>query len=701
MYRSGSVGRGLVSAASTLCLLLAAACADRGGGSDGGQRFQLRDVGAAFEVSSGALVVSIDKQPFALHWKASGGRVVSEAPRGSFFVSGGTRVFLDRVTAATSNQETASFTVDSAAGTAIVEVSFAQAGVARIRLTPPAEAGATSAGERIASPDDEAIYGLIERTVSDYGDSELIPKEVGSLDRRGTKVTMQVLMSEGLYTPFFQTSRGYGLLVAGTTIGKYDLAATDPGAIELEFELPPGVEAFEYLFIDGPSHDQIVDRYTEISGRPFLPPEWAFKHWRWRDEHRLAAPATLDGVAMNADLVDDLTHYEQLGIPAGNYTIDRPWGTGDVDFLQEPEEPGFGDLIWDEQRFPNPQATIDALNRRGYHLFLWVAPWATGVNTNAEARAGGYLAPGSNFIIDYTKPEAVEWWAGKVKPLIEMGIAGLKLDRGDEDTPSLAVHVYADGRTGRELRNAYPELFAKVHYDIVRSVRGDDFLVYPRSGYAGSQRWAVFSAGDVPGKDITGKPTDLGLRSVILSVQHNAFNGFPIWGSDTGGYEQFGDREVFARWIELSAFCPIMEIGGVGTHAPWDMPTEPHYDQEMIDIYRQYVNLHHALVGYTYRHAQEASRSGRPIAKPLVFDYADDPRVKDLWQEYLYGDDILVAPVWKLGQRNQHVYLPAGRWVDYWDRTRVVAGPADLDEPAPLDRIPIFIREGAEVLGAL
>jgi len=119
----------------------------------------------------------------------------------------------------------------------------------------------------------------------------------------------------------------------------------------------------------------------------------------------------------------------------------------------------------------------------------------------------------------------------------------------------------------------------------------------------------------------------------------------------------------------------------------------------MIDIYRFFTTLHHALVPYTFRHAQEAGRSGRPIAKPLVFNYAGDPRVGDLWEEFLYGDDILVAPVWRVGQRTQHVYLPAGRWVDYWNRQRVVTGPADLDEPVPLDRLPIFVRAGAKVLG--
>ncbi len=652
-----------------------------------------------FSTHQGEVTLVVEKNPCRLTYQTIQGTSVSEPSRGMFFVSADKRVYLDRVEDVSVRADRATISVATELGTARLEVSFLDKGVSRLTCTPPVQSEAFSAGERLTSPEGEAVYGLIERMVTNPLQNEYIPREVGSLDRRGTMVLMIVVPTVSICAPIFHTSRGYGIFVEGTAVGIYDLAMSDPQAIEFAFVIPPGRKSFSYLFINGPSHDQILDRYTAITGRPFIPPEWAFLHWRWRDEHRVMKPALLDGVQINADVADDILHYEALGIPVGNYTIDRPWGTGDLDDLTEPEEPGFGDLIWDETRFPNAQAMIDILNRRGYHVFLWVAPWATGRTTNKEALEAGYLAPSSRFIIDYTNPEAVEWWKGKIQPLIRMGISGLKLDRGDEDTPWAVTDIYYDGRSGLELRNAYPNVYLKAHHDIVSEVRGKDFLVYARTGYAGSQQWSIFDGGDIPGRDWLGRSTDLGLRSAILAVLHCAFMGFPIWGSDTGGYEQFGNREVFARWIEFSAFCPIMEIGGVGTHAPWDMPTGPRYDTEMIDIYRFYTTLHHNLLPYTYEHARRAGLTGRPITKPLVFNYQDDPRVKDMWDEFLYGDDILVAPVWRIGQRSRTVYLPEGRWVDYWNPARIVQGPAETEEDVPLDRIPIFVREGARVLG--
>jgi alpha-D-xyloside xylohydrolase len=364
---------------------------------------------------------------------------------------------------------------------------------------------------------------------------------------------------------------------------------------------------------------------------------------------------------------------------------------------------GFTSFDFDPVRFPHSDAMLAALQRRGYHVFVFGAPWALGDNA-VDAEQFGYYAPRNNILIDFTNPAAVAWWTQRVQALIDRGITGMKLDRGELEStitelvnvPDQATDIFADGRNGRELKNDYARVFAQVHYNAFAERLGGDFLHYLRAGYAGSQQYGIFWGGDTPGTTTfgLGRPTDLGLRSAILSLARVAFMGFPIWGTDTGGYYQFGDREVFARWLELSAFCPLMEVGGGGAHAPWNMPTQPTYDTEMIDIYRTYVTLHHELLPLIYSLALEAHGSGHPIARPLIFDYPNDANTADLWDEFLLGHDLLVAPVWHTGARSRTVYLPQGTWIDYWNPSSRAQGPQTITADAPLGRLPLYVRAG-------
>jgi alpha-glucosidase (family GH31 glycosyl hydrolase) len=129
------------------------------------------------------------------------------------------------------------------------------------------------------------------------------------------------------------------------------------------------------------------------------------------------------------------------------------------------------------------------------------------------------------------------------------------------------------------------------------------------------------------------------------------------------------------------------------------MPDEPRFDEELIEVYRSMVQLHHDLIPYVREYARIAAQRGLPIARPLVIAWPDDPRVRDLWDQYLYGDDLLVAPVWREGAREREVFLPPGGWEDFWDATRYFEGPVTLKVSAPLGRIPVFVRAGAHVPG--
>jgi alpha-glucosidase (family GH31 glycosyl hydrolase) len=657
---------------------------------------------------------------FQLVFRAKGVVARDQDEGGLFYERAGTRVGIGAVTDVRELDAGVVLTADTDEGQpATITLRFRTSRTLEVVLEPSSPDGVTAFGTSLRSPDTEVIYGLTERlrdsppfappTIEQpVEDSK--PVEVGSLDRRGETVEMLVRPTFSLYAPFYQTSNGYGLLVGGTTIGVFDLAASEPETIALRFEAGtlPEHRRFTYWLFAGPEHATILDEYTALTGRPIVPPEWAFHHWRWRGELRRGDPATLDGVAMNADFVDDMSMYESLDLPAGVYVLDRP--------VLQGEGFGFDRFVFDEDRLPNVQAMLGALRDRGWKTMMWSSCWVCGAtpgDNGYEARLLDFIAPGpggdpicdeggqSSFILDVTSAEARAWWRDRIAAFVAAnGIQGIKLDRGEEHIASDADDIWADGRTGREARNAYPILQTELHHDALQQAFGDDFVLFTRSGYTGTQRSAIVWGGDTPGSEFfgVGPGTDLGLRMAILKQLRAAFLGYPIWGSDTGGYYQFKDREVFARWIEFSAFSGIMEIGGIGEHAPWRMPTDPAFDQEMIDIYRRYTRLRETLQPYLVRIAAEAA-TGMPMARPMPLVDRKDRKLRDVWDQYMLGPDLLVAPVWRIGERRRDVYLPRGRWRSYWDPSQVLKGKRVVSVDVPLGDIPVFVRDGAEVPG--
>jgi alpha-glucosidase (family GH31 glycosyl hydrolase) len=532
----------------------------------------------------------------------------------------------------------------------------------------------------------EAIYGLTERIVDNHVDSEEIPRAVGGLDRRGEVVTMWVRATISAYAPFYISSKGYGMYVEGTHPGVYDIGKSDKDLMRITYDTEG--KPFSCVFIHGPSYTEILDRYTAMTGRPVLPPEWVFLPLKWRDEVDRLTYAELDGVKINAEVADDILMYEKLGLPRGMYMIDRPWAEGEM---------GYGNFNWDPLRFPNGDKMVEILHQRGWRVIVWGAPWAIGRTAETfgpEAEAMGCKVSHRN--LDYTNPKCVEWHKEKIAAFVKRSdIDGWKLDRSEETNPSGKDFIYHDGRTGFEVHNDYPRMYIKTYYDATRSVRGDDFMLMPRAAYGGSQEFSIVWGGDTRGcvdMLLFCKSTDKGLRSTIISLQRMAFMGYPVWGSDTGGYQTFRDREVFARWLEFSCFNPLMEIGGVDSHEPWNMPTKPRYDEEMIKIMKRYTWIHARLQDYSYQLAVRAHETGNPIVHPLVFDWPDDPGVKDMWDEFMYGPAFLVAPVWKTGQREREVYLPEGEWIDLWDASKKYTGPKTITVDVPLDMIPVYIK---------
>ncbi|NOY36750.1 MAG: glycoside hydrolase family 31 protein [Chlorobi bacterium] len=560
-------------------------------------------------------------------------------------------------------------------------------GILRLRLEISPEKGVTATGVSIKAFPEEHFYGLLERTVDGPQSMSWSDTIRASLGIRGQKITMEIKPTLGIYEPFYVSSCGYGLFVHGTQPGKYDMAASDPEEVSLAFE---GNQIYLSV-IPGPEPVKITQKFATLSGYSFLPPKWAFLPFRWRDEHTnndRFYDGTPNTSPYNSMVVEDILMAEALDIPIGTYWVDRPWATGTR---------GYGDFRkWDPVRFPDAQGMINWINNRGQHFMVWVAPWvcdslrdvAIKKNYLMPLRKGDSIPP-NPWILDYTGPEVSLWWGEQLRPLISMGVAAFKMDRSEEKTVR-SDDILLNGKTAREMRNDYPRLYMKAAYDIMKKIRGDDFLLVPRAAYTGSQQYGAFWGGDI-------HAGEYGLRTALIALQRCSFMNFPVWGSDIGGY--WGDEfshDNLIRWIAFGAFCPVMEVGPLHNRAPWDMPSTPSYDTILIATYRLYSKLHTELQDYSYQQALHAHNEGTPIVRPLVMAFPDDPESCKRWDEYLYGPDILVGIIWKNKQYSFDMYLPEGKWTDLWTG-REYEGKQNLKIDCPEYKIPVFIRSGADL----
>ena len=551
-----------------LALLLAAACSSDDSPSTTAGGWVVAAADDVVTIDTGEMALVVELEPFRISAaSAAGNAPFLREEAGLYIVRGGTAQGVTSATGSSTADDAVAFDVVFAdASTGTIEIrSDGRADSVRVAITPDDLANVTAWGERFASPPDEIIYGLTERITDDLAASEIFPEEVGSLDRKGETVTMWVQFTMSGYAPFHQSSRGYGILVDGFMPGLYDIASTDPGVVEFEFEWDPDAVASGYHIFRGPDHAKVVDAYYDLTGRPPLPPAHVFRHWRGIDLHPIGT-AQFDGLEINATAAMDLEIYREHGLPAGNYRFDRPWTVG---------EAGFAEWKFDPERFPNTTGMLQIFADLGWHIHVFTAPWALG-SLGDEAEALGYLAPNSDraaasaifgVSVDFTNPDAVEWYKGNVLEFLAgpegRYVDGFVMDRADEpDVSSTVEDIWFDGRHGRQVHNWYPVAYDRIYREIIDEARPEDGYLLARAGYTGSQAYVMRWGGDTHGRDGFAIPeveftpeqspsTDLGLRSVLISVQRAAFMGTPFWGSDIGGYNGWLDREVYARWIEV------------------------------------------------------------------------------------------------------------------------------------------------------
>ena len=481
----------------------------------------------------------------------------------------------------------------------------------------------------------------------------------GSLDNRGADRDFRGVGNEryvhhaSARAPFYVTSNRYGIYVESLAQGHY--AVAQAGKTTFSFN----AAQLKYDVIYGPSYADILNRYNALAGPAFMPPTWAFGSIWWRDDQH----ADLRGAANAQEKVmQDADRLRALHLPAGAIWLDRPYGSGEL---------GWGGMDFDTS-FPNPAKMIHDLNDRGMNLLLWTANRCSG-ELFREGSSKGYLFPLRWPAADIRRPEVYDWFKQKLNAYVRLGVKGYKIDRGEE------------GEMPEQAENQLAVLFPQLSAEGLSAAYGNDYFSFARNADDTTRKYAAIWNGD----------SWSSFEGLQLSIKNGVRSGvidFPMWGSDTGGYfaPPAADNELLARWLEFSAFSPMMEVLLGPKRTLWD-----DYSEEVVGIAQRYVSTHHDLIPYTRSAMYQATQTGMPIMRALILAYPDDQRLSDMWDEYLYGDGLLVAPVTAAQATERGVYLPPGRWMNYDDKRTVYAGGSTVKAAAPLGAIPVYVREGA------
>ena len=491
----------------------------------------------------------------------------------------------------------------------------------------------------------------------------------GNLDNRGADHDLLGLQtySDNNYSsaraPFYATSKKYGIYAESMAKVHYTVAVSSKTSFN--FDSPQ----LQYDIIYGPTYADILGRYNSLAGPSFMPPTWAFDSIWWRDDHH--ADWAAQGVTSSQALViKDADNLRLNQIPASAIWIDRPYGTPQG---QSGAAGGWGNMDFDST-FPNPPQMISDLNTRGMKLILWTANRCyNGLLTDAKANNYNFAVNtyGDSPAADVRLSNAYDWFKKKLDTFVTLGVRGYKIDRGEE------------GEQPDSAQNENVYLFHKLSYEGMAAAAPSDFLMFARNVYDKSRQYSGHWGGD-SSADFSGL-----IASVKIGLRAGAMN-FPIFGSDTGGYNGTPNKELFARWLEFNAYTSMMEVLIGPNRTVWTS-----YDSELISIAKAQAQAHHDLIPYTRSYAYKATQTGMPIMQAMILAYPDDASVADTWNQYMYGGEILVAPVTTAGATSRSVYLPAGNWIDYNGKATTYAGGKSVTASAPLGTIPLFVKEGA------
>ncbi|MBK9733538.1 MAG: glycoside hydrolase family 31 protein [Saprospiraceae bacterium] len=530
----------------------------------------------------------------------------------------------------------------------------------------------------------EHFYGMGDKTMH--------------LNLRGRRVTNWAMDTYGfkknedpIYKciPFFtaiHAERAYGIFFDNTFKSHFDFGSERRSVTSFWAE---GGE-MNYYFIYGPELIDVTRRYTKLTGTPELPPMWALGYqqckWSYYPESKVA----------------EITNkMRALSIPCDAFYFD-------IDYMD-----GFRCFTWDKEKFSEPKRLVAELKEKGFKSVVIIDP---GIKVDEEysifkealennyfcRRADGpYMKgkvwPGECYFPDFTNPKVRKWWSGLFQELIEdIGVRGVWNDMNEpaifeiegKTFPDDVRHDY-DGNTcsHRKAHNVYGMQMARATYKGVKKFNnGLRPLIITRSAYAGTQRYASAWTGD----NIASWEH---LWVANMQCQRLSISGFSFAGSDIGGFIDHPTPELYVRWIQLGIFHPFCRTHSSGDHGdqePWS------FGDEALNIVRKFIEIRYQLLPYIYTTFYQYVTEYTPILRPIsIYDQHDNDTLYRV-DEFLHGDHLLICPVLEPNVKTRYVYLPKGRWYNFWDDSAYM-GQKEINTPAALDQIPVFVREGAVI----
>jgi alpha-D-xyloside xylohydrolase len=496
-----------------------------------------------------------------------------------------------------------------------------------------------------------------------YGTGESFTR----LDKRGQRVVLwsndaNGVENERMYkpVPFFMSSRGYGIFVHTTAPATFDMGASYQGSNAL---LLGDDELDAFVFLGAPK--DVLAEYTALTGRAPMPPLWSFGLWM----SRISYFSEEETRAVAARLRDNR-------IPSDVIHLDTGWFETDWRC----------DYEFSKTRFKDPAKMIADLLRDGFHISLWQLPYFVPKNRLfPEILEKGLFVhdskgslPYDDAVLDMSNPETIRWYQEKIGNLLKLGVGAIKVDFG-EAAP--LAGIYASGKSGFYEHNLYPLRYNRAVAEVTKRVK-DESIIWARSAWAGSQRYPVHWGGDA------GK-MDIGMAATLRGGLSLGLSGFTFWSHDIGGF--LGDKaeDVYHRWVPMGMLISHSRSHGTPPKEPWE------FSPGFLADYRRTAEMRYRLMPYIYAQAADSSARGLPMTRALFVEYPDDPGSWLVEDEYLFGSDILVAPLFETGMTGRAVYLPPGKWIDY-QTARVYAGGWQQIAAGALPVV-MLVRDGAAI----